>query len=225
VIEMVGRRFLTSGTAAGFALVALVLPGCDDGSDTVRGSGTVASEERSVSGFDEIVLDGVGDLIIDVGGTESLTIEAEDNLLPLLTSDVSGSTLKLATSETISPTMPITYTLGAATLDGVSISGSGDVVAPNLACQTFEAVVSGAGTFDVGGACDRLELSISGSGDFDGEDLAIATASVSISGSGDAIVNASDELRVTIDGSGDVEYLGDPATDVDINGAGDVHQQ
>jgi hypothetical protein len=86
-------------------------------------------------------------------------------------------------------------------------------------------VVSGAGTFDVGGACDRLDLSISGTGDFDGEDLAVATALVSISGSGDAIVNASDELRVTIDGSGDVEYVGDPTTDVDIDGSGDVRQQ
>jgi hypothetical protein len=206
-------------------LVVLGLAGCQDDSGTVRGSGTLASEERSVRGFDNVALDGVGELIIDVGGTEALTIRAEDNLLPLLTSDVSGSTLKLGSTETISPTKPITYTLSAADLEGVSISGSGGVVAPNLACDTFEVVVSGVGTFDVGGSCDNLDLSISGSGDFDGEDLAVPTASVSISGSGAAIVNVTDELHVTIDGSGDVVYVGDPDTDIAINGSGDVRQR
>ena len=178
-----------------------------------------------MSGFDSVALDGSGSLIIDVGGADSLKIEAEDNLLPLLTSDVTDSTLKLSSSEPISPTKRITYTLGAAALEGVSISGSGDVVAPNLACGTFEAELSGFGTFDVGGACDGLDLSIAGDGEFDGEDLAVATASVSIDGSGNAIVNASDNLNVTINGSGDVEYLGDPATEIDINGSGAVHRR
>ena len=178
-----------------------------------------------MSGFDEVVLGGSGDLIIDVGGNESLTIEAEDNLLPLLTSNVTDSTLTLSSSETIYPTQPITYTLGAAALAGVSISGTGDVVAPNLSCGTFRAALSGSGTFDIGGACNALELSIAGSGDFDGQDLAVATASVSIDGSGDSIVNATDKLSVTINGSGNVEYVGDPATVVDINGSGEVHQR
>ena len=211
--------------AAGLAIVGVLVSACDDDHDGVRGSGTLTSEPRSVSGFDEVVLDGIGDLIIDVGGTESLTIEAEDNLLPLLTSNVDGSALTLSTSETISPTKPITYTLGAAALEGVSISGTGDVVAPNLSCETFSAALSGSGTFDVGGACDALELSIEGSGDFDGQDLAVATASVSIDGSGDSIVNATDKLSVVINGSGNVEFVGDPATDIEISGSGEVHQR
>jgi Putative auto-transporter adhesin, head GIN domain len=224
VIDMIGRRRLTPA-AASLGLVALLLPACDNARGAVRGSGTLTSEERSVSGFDAVALDGSGSLIIDVGGAESLTIEAEDNILPLLTSNVTGSTLKLSSSKPISPTKPITYTLGASAMEGVSISGSGDVVAPNLACGTFEAELSGSGTFDVGGTCDGLDLSIAGDGDFDGEDLAVATASVSIDGSGDAIVKASDELNVTINGSGDVEYLGDPTTEIDISGSGDVHRR
>jgi hypothetical protein len=218
------RRQQTSRSTAALALVAVVLVACDDDPDTVRGSGTLASEERSVSGFDEVALEGIGELVIDVGGTESLTIEAEDNLLPLLTSEVRGSTLELGAQEAMSPTRPITYTVGAAVVEGVSVSGIGEVVVPNLACESFTVDLSGTGTYDVGGECDQLELSISGSGDFDGEDLAVAIASVSISGSGDAIVNATDQLHVSISGSGNVAYVGDPVTDVDIDGAGDVRQ-
>jgi hypothetical protein len=39
--------------------------------------GTVVTESRPVSGFSEIVLLGSVDVIITVGETESLTIEAE----------------------------------------------------------------------------------------------------------------------------------------------------
>ena len=102
------------------------------------------------------------------------------NLLPVLTSTVSDSILTLSSSEPISPTKPITYTVGAMALEGISISGTGDVVAPNLSCGTFKAAASGSGTFAVGGRCDGLELSIAGSGDFDGQDLTVASASVSI---------------------------------------------
>ena len=206
------------------AVLAAAGVSCDD-DEAVQGSGIVITEPRAVSGFEEIALEGTGELIVEVGGAESLTIEAEDNLLPLLTSEVAGSRLVLSTSDPISPTLPITYRAVATTLEGVSISGSGDVVVSDLDCTVFEAAVSGSGTFVMSGTCDRLQLSISGSGDFDGEDLQLAEADVSINGSGDALLMVSDELRVSINGSGNVEYLGDPVTDLDINGSGSVNKR
>jgi hypothetical protein len=204
-----------------FTVVSMVVAACDEGPG-VRGSGEVTSETRDVAGFDEIVLEGSGDLDVDVDGTESLVVEAEDNLLPLLTSEVRDGRLELEWTEPLSPTEPIRYTISARALEGVSIIGSADVVASGLDCATFRASVAGAGSFDVDGSCDALDLSVAGSGDFDGEELTVRSASVSIAGSGDALVNASDELRVSIAGSGDVEYLGDPDVELDIAGSGDV---
>ena len=204
---------------------AAALGACGEDTDAVRGSGELETDDRTVRGFDRVELEGAGDLIIDVGGTESLTIEAEDNLLPLLRSDVRGSTLHLDTSEPISPTRTITYTLGAAALEGVTVAGSGDVDVPNLSCTSFEVVVAGSGRFDLGGDCEGIDVSINGSGDVDAADLAVATASIAINGSGDVLVDVSDELRVTINGSGDVVYTGDPTTDIDINGSGDVRRR
>jgi hypothetical protein len=91
----------------------------------------VQSEERTVTGFDEILLEGGGRIFVDVSGTESLTIEAEDNLLPLLSSEVIGNRLEFRTSESISPSTPIVYAIGAVAFEvgtaNIDIAGSGDV--------------------------------------------------------------------------------------------------
>lgn len=206
-------------------LASLLAAACGSDLDGVQGSGDVQVEERAVSGFDEILLEGGGGIFVDVGDAETLTIEAEDNLLPLLTSEVEGSRLELRSSESISPTRPIVYTIGAVTFEGVSIVGSGDLVATNLDCDSFDAAVAGAGNLDLTGRCGGLDLSITGSGDFAGEDFEVTTAEIDIAGTGDVVVNATDDLVVRISGSGDVEYLGSPSTDIDIAGSGDVRRR
>src|SRR5262249_24541080 len=70
-------------------LAALALTACEvhvGRVDVVRGSGNVKSESRDVRDFDRVGVSGVGTLTITQGSTESLTIQAEDNLLPLLRS-------------------------------------------------------------------------------------------------------------------------------------------
>ena len=57
-------------------------------SDRVVGSGTAATESRSVSDFRGVSVSGVGQVILENTGTESLTITAEDNIMPLLESEV-----------------------------------------------------------------------------------------------------------------------------------------
>ena len=66
--------------------------------NTVRGSGDLSTDARDVSGFDAIVLESMGDVNVTIGKTEKLTIEAEDNLLPFLTSKVKNGVLTLGTT-------------------------------------------------------------------------------------------------------------------------------
>jgi hypothetical protein len=214
-------------TTAGLTVVLLIVSaaGCEvDGDDTVRGSGDIVTEVREVSGFSEVHIEGSGDVIVDVGESESLTIEADDNLLELITTSVSGSRLVIEFDEPLRPSDAIVYRIGAIEFEAIAVAGSADVVAPNLACGTFSVAVAGSGSFDLGGTCDALDVSIAGSGDIDAGDLAVARADVSIAGSGDVLVNATDALDVSIAGSGDVEYLGDPAIEIDISGSGDVRK-
>jgi hypothetical protein len=214
-----------------FALVALgvvsvlLLVGCDDEGGGVRGSGNVITESRDVSGFDEIVVLGSGDVIVTVTGTESLTIEAEDNVMPLLTTKVRDGRLELGSDGSFSTTRGITYTITAVALEGVAISGSGDVVASGIDASDFAVTIDGSGNITPAGTSEEVSVDINGSGGFDGEDLIASIGRVEISGSGDAVVNVIDDLTIRIGGSGDVEYLGNPTVSQDIGGSGSVSQR
>ena len=190
-----------------------------------RGSGTMATETRDVGDFDEIDLSGTGRVLVAVTGTESLTVEAEDNILSLLTTEVRNGTLVLGTKQNISPTREIVYTITVVSLEAVTVSGSGSVTATNVDADAFNVHISGSGTVMPEGVSESLDLSISGSGGFEGEALLSATGTVSVSGSGDAVVYVTDDLDVKVSGSGNVGYFGDPGVSVSISGSGNVSKR
>ena len=87
-------------------LALLVLPACGltfnlANSNRVNGSGNTASETRDVSGFTEVSLEVPSTLYIEQGDTESLTIEADDNVLELIETEVVGSRLTLGIKPSI----------------------------------------------------------------------------------------------------------------------------
>ncbi|MGH8945591.1 MAG: head GIN domain-containing protein [Acidimicrobiia bacterium] len=227
---------------AWFAL-ALALPlltSCD--LVGVRGSGEMITESREVDGFTEVELQGSGSVTVEVTGTESLTIQAEDNLMPLLTSEVDEGRLVLGTTEPISPTREIVYTVSVADLDSISVGGSGELSLSSVESPFFEITVSGSGSVslqdltadelmvimsgsgevELAGLVDHLDLDLSGSGDYLGERLTTTTAVVEVSGSGNAIVQVTEHLEAIVSGSGDIGYLGDPTVDSSVSGSGEI---
>ena len=207
---------MRSRVALALGLALLLLAACS----TTRGSGQLATTQREVSGFTKVELSGQGDLTIEQTGTESLTISAEENLLPLLTSDVSGDTLVLGTkpNTTIVPSQPITYSVTVKDLNGLAVSGSGTISAPKLATTDLTTKISGSGT--INGAANDQNLEISGSGRYQAEGLTSKTIKARISGSGNATVMATDVLDVAISGSGSLTYSGNPEVKQEISGSG-----
>jgi Putative auto-transporter adhesin, head GIN domain len=198
--------------------VVLLLAACS----VTRGSGQLATESRAVSGFSKIDLSGGGELTIQKTGTESLSISAEDNLLPRLTSEVSNDTLILGTkpNTTILPQQPITYTVTVKDLTGVAVSGSGNIRVPDLTTTALSISISGSGTITVNGTVDDQDLEISGSGGYEAAQLTSKTVKADISGSGTANVLATNVLDVEISGSGTVTYSGNPQIEQEISGSG-----
>ncbi len=189
------------------------------------GSGNVVSESRDVSGFTKIDLSGAGELTIEQNGTEALTIEADDNLMPKLTSEVVDGTLRLGEKANLNLRLskPVKYRVSMKELSGLTISGSGKVTAAKITTSRLAVDISGSGTVTVAGTADGQQLAISGSGNYQAKDLQTKTASARISGSGDAAVTVSESLDIQLSGSGKVTYYGNPPqVTQQISGSGRV---
>lgn len=226
-----------------WSAAVVLLSACANGVNVV-GSGKVKSETRAVSGFDKVVLSGIGELSIEQAGAESLTIEAEDNILPLLESTVSGGTLMLGVKDntSIQTTKPIQYRLTVKNLRALTVSGAGRASMPMLSTDTLALRVSGSGGVNLSGlTATSLTVGISGSGGvtLDGQvlsqdvtltgsgtyaarDLASGAATVTVSGSGNATVSVQSTLDARISGSGSVTYFGSPTVTQRVTGSGAV---
>ncbi|MGB7875102.1 MAG: head GIN domain-containing protein, partial [Anaerolineales bacterium] len=213
----------------------------------VAGSGVVKTETRRVSDFDSIVLEYPGEITVRQGESESVKIEAEDNLLAQLSTEVRNGTLYLENTERnwrdrVNPTEPVLVTITVVELNrvqfptagkmlieelktdslSVSVSGAGDVTLKDLDAGSLDFSLSGAGNINVDGIAESLQLSISGFGNFNGGDLQSQSADVHISGAGSARVWAEESLSASISGAGSVDYYGDPTVDEHISGVGSV---
>jgi hypothetical protein len=234
-----------------FMLVILVLAlvtgacGINLNLGVTKGSGKVITENRDVSGFDKVLLSGIGDVTLIQGNQEGLVIEAEDNVIPHITTVVEDGTLKIGFDrKAIVPTKTVRFTLtmknihsvesqGVSNLTSeridtdaltVGISGTGNIDLRNTTTTTLTANISGAGSFTVDGKATNQTVTMSGAGNYDGEDLQSNTANVVISGLGRVVVWVSDTLDVTISGTGGVDYYGNPQVNQQISGLGRLKQ-
>lgn len=198
--------------------------------DAIAGSGNVVTESRPVSGFRAVSVGGSGQLFIEKGAAESLTVTADDNLLPYIKTEVRGDQLQLGFRDSMSgpnvqPTRGIVFRLTVKALDELHVSGSGSADVRGIDGPRVRLRVSGSGEIAAQGAVNDLEVGISGSGRYLGDRLASNRALVDISGSGKALVNASDRLDVDVSGSGDVVYIGAPQVSRHISGSGSVRRR
>jgi hypothetical protein len=213
-----------------------------------KGSGILKTEEREVSGFDKISVEYPAKVLISQGNTETLKVEAEDNLLPGLKTEVKGNELRIyyksPDGKHVNPTKMAVITItvkelssldfssaGESTVSGiksddlsVSLSGAGNVKLNDIAVQNLSVNLSGAGSSVATGTADDLSLNISGFGGFNGKDLQSNKVSVNISGAGSATVRAEDTLNASISGAGSVNYYGSPEVSKQISGVGSVRQ-
>ncbi len=220
------RRKVSRAHLAALIIVGLVAAGCSTGGnfERVHGSGRTATETRVVEGFDHITVSGGAEVVVELDGTESLTVEAEENLLEVLTVDVVDGDLRLGVAPyvNIEPTRPIVYRITAARLDGVAVNGSASVRAAVVDNDRFDVSIAGSGRVAPSGTVKDLDVTIGGSGRFEGAGLLAQHGNVNVSGSGRALVHVTDDLDASVSGSGHIDYRGDPTVQTSLSGSGSI---
>jgi len=193
------------------------------GTTAVRGSGNVVTEARTVGPFTSVDLSGIGNAFIVRGGTPGLSVKADDNLLPLLISEVRDGTLHLSIKDGTSiGAGHVEYRVTAGDLREIDVSGAANLQASGVAGAALTVEVSGAAQARLSGRADKLTASVSGAGELDAAALAAKRATVTASGAASVSVNVSDALDAHASGAGSVHYLGTPKLTTDISGAGSV---
>jgi hypothetical protein len=211
------------------ALMGLLTACTNDGGlvRTIQGSGNVVTETREVSGFTAVSLNGVGHLIIDQTGSESISITADDNILPTIETRVRGNKLIISIEDNTSfnNLTELTYHVTVQAIDTLELNGAGEVEVLNLEGQDWQTTLAGGGTITVSGKVDTQTAELNGAGAYNAEALQSQEATVRQNGAGMAIVQVSERLDVSIDGLGSVEYIGNPTVREEINGLGTVRQR
>ena len=210
-------------------------------------------ETRSVGSFTEISLGGSAHVVVKQGSPQSVVVEASKEDLADFETEVQGNKLRLGYRQKPGTGMfnyknhgPVTVYVTAPSLTALrvggsgklevngnleadaltlAVSGSGDLVVPQLRAGHLETAVSGSGDVTVGGTCPSNEIRISGSGKVKAHDLKTETSRARISGSGDAHVYASRTADASISGSGGMYVAGGAQLSSAVHGSGRVTKE
>ncbi len=180
------------------------------GINRTKGSGVIKEESRAVANFSRLVLALPATVTLSQGATESLTISADDNLLPLMTTRVAGDELIIEADKShgFSTNKEIRIRLVVKSFSAISINGSGDVVGEQV-------------------KSDKLDIAIVGSGDVKFKSIRADQVKIAIRGSGDVAIDALDGklVEASIQGSGDIKLpsLQAALVNISVRGSGDVY--
>ncbi|MCK9203433.1 MAG: DUF2807 domain-containing protein [Bacteroidales bacterium] len=208
-----------------------------------NGDGKVVKETRSVQSFSGIDISGAFDVYLKQGAIEEVIIEADDNILPLITTEVINGTLRIYSKHPIHHFTVMKAYLTIKDLKDIDVSGAvdlettGKITVPELkidasgssdskmdiSVQRLNLDCSGASKFKFSGTAVNVRLDLSGASDIFAYDLFVENYDVEISGAGDAKINVSKKIKADISGAGTIRYKGSP-TEVDqsVSGAGSI---
>lgn len=186
-------------------------------------------ETRKVSGFSTIDFRIPGKLYLRQEGSEKVEIEASKDLLSRIETKVEGSKLIISTPGKFtwrSGDDNIKVYVSIRTLEGLSVSGSGDILGEGkFSAQDVELRVSGSGSLKLAlEATGEVDANVSGSGQLMIEGRSAGFES-HVSGSGRVGLNmtVAGKADFDISGSGQIDAGGrSDSAEIDISGSGKV---
>jgi len=213
------------------ALFLVAVTGCDitiDGNSVISskgvpGSGVSDTETRDVTGFQKISIVGTGDVVVSVGGEDSLSISADDNLLELIESTVENGVLTIKPSEAISPKSDIEIDITIASLTGITVEGAAKFDVRNATGDRLDIESHGAGTVSATGTVTDVKIEINGAGKVKLEKLEAENVTVELNGACSGDVFASKSIDAELNGAGSLTVHGNPANvKKEVNGIGRI---
>jgi len=217
-----------------------------DNLETVSGNGKVVKQSRNVPGFSGLKVATGIDAIITQGERESLTVEADENLMDYIKTEVVDGKLKIYSDKNIRNAKEKKVYIEYKKLNSIDISSAGDVDGNNtLVTDKLDIEMSSAGDLTLAMEADKLEISISSggdaklsgkvntfkadlssAGDLNAYELETKVGNISVSSAGSASVFITDEASFQCSSAGSINYKGEPRLkNVSTSSAGSVNKK
>ncbi len=222
-----------------------IISGCRQ---CITGTGDVQSEDRLLKAFTAIELKCSADVIIrhkSMDEKNNVMIEAQPNLMPVITTKVSGNKLEIDMEGCVKTNRPVIVYVDIDKIDKISNDGSGNITCgEELISDEFEisqngsgnisAIVrtnhlelhlNGSGSVELSGNGHKIEIESNGSGTCDALLFIAKEGEVNLNGSGAVSVFAAKEMNLELNGSGSIHYGGKPEKlNTKKNGSGEIHE-
>jgi hypothetical protein len=195
--------------------------------NAVHGSGVAATEIRDVGEFEGVDVGGVFDVEIVAGKDFEVKIEADDNLMQYIETEVRGGVLKISSSShRLKFKTPLRVRVSAPNIESVEATGASKVSLSALQNSDLRIDTSGASRVKLEGATRSLSVEVSGASHVDAEALKAENATVGASGASGVDVYVTGNLISTASGASKIAYTGNPAVvEKKSSGASKVYQK
>ena len=181
------------------AIAATAVAGCN--SITGRtGTGAVKTETRQAAPFSKIDVGYGINVTVGIGAAKPLEVRAQENILPIIVTEVQGDTLRIRASSEFNTSEPVDVTIVTPTLTSISLGGGSSAQVTGIAADRLEVTAGGGGSISATGTVGALSLTMTGGAEAALTDLAAKTVNLELSGGSTAALRASDEVSGSASG-------------------------
>jgi len=191
----------------------------------IRGTGKREVQKRTVTAFTSISTEGAFNIEVKCQKELGVEVEADENILPLVTTEVSTNVLYLKNTANYSVREPVTIRISVPDIEGLTVSGAGTIDISDMKNDKFEIDSSGAPSIKVSGVTKLVDIDTSGAARIDTHNLRASHAIVDSKGVSKVDLDVRDQLDVKISGPSFVTYEGDPTVNQSISGPGKLQQK
>jgi len=191
----------------------------------IKGDGVATTQNRPITEFSTLKADGAYQITWS-SGKPAITISTDQNLLPLITTSVTGNMLHIAQTKNLRPTKGITINISGVSLKEVQLNGAVTLTASNISGSDLKLESNGTSSINAEGSVTTLEANFSGAGSLGAKTLQTQVAKVSLSGACSADVTVTESLDASISGVGSITYGGNPKTvEKHVSGVGKIQSR
>ena len=212
----------------------------------IPASGVIVEDVREIINVNRIVLEGDGNVSVNMGEDETLMLIGDENLVKSVVTDVNDGLLRISYSEPLfqNDNTSIDIIVTVKNIEAVHLEGAGKITALHIEAEDLELFVSGSGKMNlnvdtetlvtkivgdgsitVTGTTNRQVVLLEGSGFYNGASLSSLEAGVRVNGLGEIRIFVEDELNAISVNGGRIIYSGSPSISLsDVSGDGTIRK-